>query len=680
MENFKPIDILLVEDNPGDTRLVIEAIKEGKLMNRIHHVIDGEEATDFLFKRKKYKDAISPDIIILDINLPDSKGIKTFESLHKGYPHIPIILVSGMEDEELSLELIQLGAQDYINKSNIASRIIEKSINYSLERNKLKTNLQKSEERFKKLSMLAMQGILLHTNGIAEDVSLSFAKMFSYEIKELIGKNLIELLIPTEYHKTIANKTSDVHALPYVVEGIKKDGSLFPVEIEGMGISITNENKAQRVAIFRDITEQKRTQNDLRESEEKYRLLSENAQDWVYWIDFEGNWLYSSPSCYHLTGYSIDEFIKNPKLLEEITYQEDKELINNHLRSEISTKKEDCLEFRITKKSGEVIWVSHFCRPIFDAEKKYLGSRGTNRDITKRKRSEQIQTVLYNISNAVHNTENLSKLIGFIRKELGSIIDTTNFYTALYDSETDIISLPFIADEKEKRTSFPAGKTLTNYVIKTKKSLFGTKEKIKELEQCGDVEAVGAESEIWIGVPLKIEGKVTGVIAIQSYTDKNAYNILDLELLEFVSGQVSTSIERKKTEQELMAALEKATESDRLKSAFLANISHEIRTPMNGILGFSELLKEPKLSGEMQQEYINIIEISSNRMLSTINDIVDFSMIEAGQVDIRISSVNINEQIEFIHSFLLPEAEKKNVQFLFKNGVPIEYAIIETDR
>jgi len=103
--------------------------------------------------------------------------------------------------------------------------------------------------------------------------------------------------------------------------------------------------------------------------------------------------------------------------------------------------------------------------------------------------------------------------------------------------------------------------------------------------------------------------------------------------------------ERKKAEHDLKTAFEKATESDRLKSAFLANMSHEIRTPMNGILGFADLLKEPGLTGEQQKKYIAIIENSGDRMLNTINNLIDISKVEAGQMEVSLSEVNVNEQI-----------------------------------
>jgi PAS domain S-box-containing protein len=135
----------------------------------------------------------------------------------------------------------------------------------------------------------------------------------------------------------------------------------------------------------------------------------------------------------------------------------------------------------------------------------------------------------------------------------------------------------------------------------------------------------------------------------------------------------------KETEIELLKAKEKAEESDRLKSAFLANMSHEIRTPMNGILGFADLLKEPGLTGEMQQEYILIIEKSGVRMLNIINDIVDISKIEAGLMEVNIQESNINKQIEFIYTFFKPQFEEKGLHFLIKNTLSEKEAFIKSD-
>jgi len=137
---------------------------------------------------------------------------------------------------------------------------------------------------------------------------------------------------------------------------------------------------------------------------------------------------------------------------------------------------------------------------------------------------------------------------------------------------------------------------------------------------------------------------------------------------------------RKFAEYELINAKERAEEGDRLKSAFLANMSHEIRTPMNGILGFTDLLKTLNLSGEKQQEFIEIIQKSGVRMLNIINDIISISKIESQQIEVLLSTTNINEQIEYIYHFFRLEAEQKKLYISVHNGLSSVNAFIRTDR
>lgn len=136
---------------------------------------------------------------------------------------------------------------------------------------------------------------------------------------------------------------------------------------------------------------------------------------------------------------------------------------------------------------------------------------------------------------------------------------------------------------------------------------------------------------------------------------------------------------RIKAEKELEKAKNKAEESDRLKSAFLANMSHEIRTPMNSILGFADLLMIPELSGEEQQNYIQIIQKSGIRMLNIINDIIDISKVEAGLMEIKIEDTNINEQFEYLYNFFKHEVETKGINFSLNMALPDNKANIKTD-
>jgi len=304
------------------------------------------------------------------------------------------------------------------------------------------------------------------------------------------------------------------------------------------------------------------------------------------------------------------------------------------------------------------------------------------KEISEREHAQKIQKVLYNISNAINITDNLEKLIVLIKEQLAEIIDTTNFYIALYDSETDTLSLPFISDEKDKFTSFPAGRTLTYYVIKTQKSLLATKNDIEILEQSGEVESIGTNSEIWLGVPLKVEGKVTGVIAVQSYEDENAYSKKDLDVLEFVSHQISILIERKKTEQDLKNAFEKATESDRLKTAFLNTMSHELRTPLNAVNGFSEIICEDLPMSQIL-EYNKIINDSGTHLLNIINDLFDISFIESGEVKVYKEYYNITEIIDEVNKIIVIEqknANKNNIDICYKSNEKDENLIVYTDK
>jgi len=158
-------------------------------------------------------------------------------------------------------------------------------------------------------------------------------------------------------------------------------------------------------------------------------------------------------------------------------------------------------------------------------------------------------------------------------------------------------------------------------------------------------------------VPVILNNKVIGVWA-------NLNNLTDLWY----------------TQNQLKKAKEKAEESDRLKSAFLTNMSHEIRTPMNGILGFTELLKEPQLTGDEKDQYIRIIEKSGNRMLNTINDIIDISKIESGQAEVINSEVSVNNLLEEQYNFFLNEAKSKNLELIYKPSSPENELRIITDQ
>ena len=157
----------------------------------------------------------------------------------------------------------------------------------------------------------------------------------------------------------------------------------------------------------------------------------------------------------------------------------------------------------------------------------------------------------------------------------------------------------------------------------------------------------------WIGIGINfIAFNAVIVLAVSSLLERLNESILHQKKLQEML---------RKERLELLEAKQKAEESDRLKSAFLAGISHEIRTPMNGIIGFSELLREPMLTGDQQQHYLRIIEKSSLRMLNIIEQLVDISRIETGQVEVTMESLDLNELFDLLVEMFTRETAKKGL-------------------
>jgi signal transduction histidine kinase len=130
----------------------------------------------------------------------------------------------------------------------------------------------------------------------------------------------------------------------------------------------------------------------------------------------------------------------------------------------------------------------------------------------------------------------------------------------------------------------------------------------------------------------------------------------------------------------LRQSIEKAEESDRLKSVFLANMSHEIRTPMNGILGFVDLLENTEMSSENYKQYVGLVRKSSERLLDTINDIIEISKIQAKEATLNVSAFDLNESVSFLFDFFKPEANEKKLFLTLKNTISDKKITLQTDK
>ena len=146
-----------------------------------------------------------------------------------------------------------------------------------------------------------------------------------------------------------------------------------------------DDNPLKVVGVIQNITERKKAEDALRESEKRYRAVADFTYDWEFWIAPDGTFIYNSPSCERITGYRPEEFASDPDLMVSITHPGDRAMIIDHLSITGSIHREhDDLEYRIITKNGDIRWIDHECQPVFNFDREYLGRRGSNRDSTER--------------------------------------------------------------------------------------------------------------------------------------------------------------------------------------------------------------------------------------------------------------------------------------------------------
>ena len=295
--------------------------------------------------------------------------------------------------------------------------------------------------------------------------------------------------------------------------------------------------------------EHKRSDEALEQSEERYRNLIEISSNGVV-LHQNGYVVFANKAARELVGVEKpDDLIGKPVI--EFVHPDCRKAVAKLINTILSQKTDvSLIEEKFIKADG-----TSFDVELAAVNTSFNGKPAVQvefRDITERKQTEQLKSVVYKIANAVNRTADTDELFKYIHKELGTVIDTTNFFIALYDKENDTISFPYIVDKKDKYSKhIPSGKTLINYVLRTGKPLLATQEIKNELIQKGEVEPIGTPSKVWLGVPLKIEQEIIGVMTVQSYTDPLCYTEKDVEILNYVSNQIAIAINRKRAEEKL---------------------------------------------------------------------------------------------------------------------------------
>ncbi len=323
---------------------------------------------------------------------------------------------------------------------------------------------------------------------------------------------------------------------------------------------------------------------------------------------------------------------------------------------------------------GKQIYVSMVANGIF-INNEHVANLVIYSDISTERKKQLLQEILFNISTASIKQNDLKEIYPTIVHELSRIWDTNNFFIALYNKDDDKISLPFFADEKDNFANIPTEKTITGYVIKQNKSVLLKESDLKILEEQGEIDLIGTPCKVWMGVPLRVEGNIIGMMCLQDYNDENKFSLDDLYVLDFIATQIALSIQRRIMLDNLFIARQKAEEAAQLKQLFMSTMSHEIRTPLNEVIGITNLLMQGNPRDD-QMDYIKTLKFSGNHLLTLVNDVLDYNKMESGKIIFEQTQFNLSDFLDEIMRSYSFRSKAKNLRFELNKEMTLPAEVI----
>jgi len=368
------------------------------------------------------------------------------------------------------------------------------------------------------------------------------------------------------------------------------------------------------------------------------------------------------------TGYDILLPQETKEIVEEVWHQ-----LLNRKGGTRSTN------LNVTK-DGKHILCDWYNTPLINDNCEVIGVSSLFNDITKQDKTRKIQSALYKISESVNTINDINELYKEIHNTIAGLMKAENFFIALYDESTDLISFPYFVDEcDEKPEPGKLGRGLTDYILRSEQDMLIDANKDFELREMGETDLIGQPAEIWLGVSLKIKNKTIGVIVLQDYHDKTTYGEEEKQVLIYVSEQIAMAISKKKDEDELKRYSQELQELNKSKDKFFSIIAHDLRSPFYGLMGLTNILKSEyeELPSDETKDYLDELYRSTSNLYTLIENLLEWSRIQSGKMTFQPEKFDFKELMEEVISVLHQTAQLKSISI--KNCIN-DCLLIHADR
>jgi PAS domain S-box-containing protein len=498
-------------------------------------------------------------------------------------------------------------------------------------------------------------------------------RYFGYSKEDLDkGMKLSDIFPPEEFKKAIDNlKTIDSQRQNTKNEYIarRKNGSLIPIITHTFGIFHDEKLEGYR-GVVTDISSRKKDEEQIIREKAFLEHLIDSTPQAIVITDIPGKITLINKEFTNLFGYTYEEAVN--KYIDDLVVPDELKEEALLIDERATQNRKDIIQTVRKDKHGNRIHVSLIASNIVISNVT-VAILGIYRDITIERKNQLLQEILYNISTAALKQSDIKDIYPIIVSELNKIWDTNNFYIAIYDKATQTLSLPFFADEKDDFNEFPAKGTITGWVINNNKSVLLKEDDIKKMEKDGEIELVGTPCRVWMGVPLRVESEIIGVMCLQDYNSEDKFSTEDLNVLDFIANQIAIAIQRRTMLDNLILARQKAEEAAQSKQLFMSTMSHEIRTPLNEVIGISNLLMQSS-PREDQMDLIKTLRFSGNHLMTLVNDVLDYNKMELGKIVFEQTQFNLADFLEEIKRSYSYRSNEKKLEFhiIRDDNVPVE--------